>query len=230
LESARILRMNRATLYECFRAGEVKAQKDGCGGTSQPWSCSGTSWRRIVPSTVPASSGRLLCLAVDGKARRKCQAAMLDRCGSEWRGQDNVRAGMTFACSTSSNADLIAGGLSPLKPELAAIAAGRLVLKEIARFVEARSDFAFESTLSGLGYVSRLRDMRQRGYHIEIIYLKIVSSRLAVDRIKSRVAGMTYPERMCVDALPAVGRTLRTTIAPWLTHGRSTTIRIDLRC
>lgn len=85
------------------------------------------------------------------------------------------------------NADLIAGGLSPLKPELAAIAAGRLVLKEIARLVEQRADFAFESTLSGLGYVSRLRDMRQRGYHIEIIYLRIVSSRLAVNRIQSRV-------------------------------------------
>lgn len=46
------------------------------------------------------------------------------------------------------NADLIAGGLSPLKPELAAIAAGRLVLNEIARLVKARADFAFESTLS----------------------------------------------------------------------------------
>jgi predicted ABC-type ATPase len=49
------------------------------------------------------------------------------------------------------NADLIAGGLSPLKPDLAAIAAGRLVLKEIDRLVEGRADFAFESTLSGLG-------------------------------------------------------------------------------
>jgi predicted ABC-type ATPase len=37
------------------------------------------------------------------------------------------------------NADLIAGGLSPLKPELGAIAAGRLVLKEIDRLVEGRS-------------------------------------------------------------------------------------------
>lgn len=95
------------------------------------------------------------------------------------------------------NADLIAGGLSPLKPELAAIAAGRLVLKEIARLVEQRADFAFESTLSGLGYVSRLRDMRQSGYHIEIIYLRIVSSRLAVDRIRSRVrqGGHNVPPR-----------------------------------
>lgn len=85
------------------------------------------------------------------------------------------------------NADLIAGGLSPLKPELAAIAAGRLVLKEIDRLVAARADFAFESTLSGLGYLSRLREMKQSGYHIEIIYLRIFSARLAMNRIKSRV-------------------------------------------
>lgn len=85
------------------------------------------------------------------------------------------------------NADLIAGGLSPLKPELAAIAAGRLVLKEIDRLVERRADFAFESPLSGLGYISRLREMKQNGHHIEIIYLKIFSSRLAMNRIKSRV-------------------------------------------
>ncbi len=85
------------------------------------------------------------------------------------------------------NADLIAGGLSPLKPELAAIAAGRLVLKEIDRLVAGRADFAFESTLSGLGYISRLREMKQSGYHIEIIYLRIFSARLAMNRIKSRV-------------------------------------------
>jgi predicted ABC-type ATPase len=31
------------------------------------------------------------------------------------------------------NADLIAGGISPLRPELAAIAAGRLLLRELDR-------------------------------------------------------------------------------------------------
>jgi predicted ABC-type ATPase len=48
------------------------------------------------------------------------------------------------------NADLIAGGISPLRPELAAIAAGRMVLRELSRLVEARAEYAFESTLSGL--------------------------------------------------------------------------------
>ena len=48
------------------------------------------------------------------------------------------------------NADLIASGLSPLKPELAAIAAARIVLREIDRLAAARADFGFETTLSGL--------------------------------------------------------------------------------
>jgi len=39
------------------------------------------------------------------------------------------------------NADLIAGGLSPLKPELATIAAARMVLREIDRLADANLDF-----------------------------------------------------------------------------------------
>jgi predicted ABC-type ATPase len=61
------------------------------------------------------------------------------------------------------NADLIAGGLSPLKPELAALAAGRLLLKELDRLARAKIEFAFESTLSGLTYLSRLKDWKAAG-------------------------------------------------------------------
>jgi predicted ABC-type ATPase len=38
------------------------------------------------------------------------------------------------------NADLIAAGLSPLKPQLAAMAAARLVLRQINEFVRAKKD------------------------------------------------------------------------------------------
>ena len=48
------------------------------------------------------------------------------------------------------NADLIASGLAPLRPEMAGIAAVRILLKELDRLAKARTDFAFESTLSGL--------------------------------------------------------------------------------
>ena len=85
------------------------------------------------------------------------------------------------------NADLIAGGLSPLSPESAAIAAGRLFLKELDRLAARRADFSFESTLSGLGYVSRLKQWKNAGYRIEIIYLTLSSPRIALRRIAFRV-------------------------------------------
>ena len=85
------------------------------------------------------------------------------------------------------NADLIASGLSPLKPELAAIAAAGIVLREIDRLAATRTDFAFETTLSGLAHVSRLRALKRSGYRIEIIYLRLRSARLAVSRVAARV-------------------------------------------
>ena len=85
------------------------------------------------------------------------------------------------------NADLIASGLSPLKPEIAAIAAARMVLGELDRLVADRADFAFETTLSGLTYVQRLKSWKRDGYRIDIVYLKLSSSRLALRRIAARV-------------------------------------------
>ena len=85
------------------------------------------------------------------------------------------------------NADLIASGLSPLRPELAALAAGRLFLKELDRLAKARLDFAFESTLSGLVYLNRLKRWKAAGYRIELIYLRLSSPRLALRRIAARV-------------------------------------------
>ena len=44
------------------------------------------------------------------------------------------------------NADLIASGLSPLRPEIAALTAGRLFLTELDRLADVQASFAFEST------------------------------------------------------------------------------------
>jgi predicted ABC-type ATPase len=85
------------------------------------------------------------------------------------------------------NADLIASGLSPLKPEIAAIAAARMVLGELDRLVADRAEFAFETTLSGLTYVRRLKSWKRAGYRIDIVYLKLSSSRLALRRVAARV-------------------------------------------
>jgi predicted ABC-type ATPase len=85
------------------------------------------------------------------------------------------------------NADLIAAGLSPFRPELVALSAGRVLLRELDRLAASRMDFAFESTLSGLGYTSRLRRWKAAGYRIEIVFLSLVSPQLALRRIAVRV-------------------------------------------
>ena len=85
------------------------------------------------------------------------------------------------------NADLIAAGLSPLRPELAALAGGRLLLSELDRLAKARTDFAFESTLSGSGYLGRLQKWKAAGYRIEMVFLRLHSPELALRRIAVRV-------------------------------------------
>src|SRR4051794_1740406 len=85
------------------------------------------------------------------------------------------------------NADLIASGLSPLRPELAAIPAARMLLGELDRLAAARVDFSFETTLSGLAYVRRLQSWKQAGYRVEIVYLRLRSTQLALRRIAARV-------------------------------------------
>ena len=95
------------------------------------------------------------------------------------------------------NADLLASGLSPLQPELANLAAGRLFLSELDRLAGSRADFAFETTLSGLTYIERLKRWKSRGYRLEIVFLRLPSTRLALQRVAIRVrqGGHNVPRR-----------------------------------
>jgi predicted ABC-type ATPase len=77
--------------------------------------------------------------------------------------------------------------MSPLQPQLAAVSAGKLVLRELDRLVSAKADFAFESTLSGLQYAKRIQLWKRRGYSIEIAYLRLASPQLALRRVAARV-------------------------------------------
>lgn len=85
------------------------------------------------------------------------------------------------------NADLIASGLSPLHPQLAARAAGRLLLAEVDRLAKEKEPFALESTLSGMAYVQRLKNIRKAGYLVEMVFLKLDSPELAIKRVAHRV-------------------------------------------
>ncbi len=85
------------------------------------------------------------------------------------------------------NADLIAGGLAPLRPQSAAVAAGRIFVAELERLAASREDFAFETTLSGRSHLARLRRWREAGYRLEMIFLRLSSPAVAMRRIATRV-------------------------------------------
>ncbi|MDP2137861.1 MAG: zeta toxin family protein [Candidatus Didemnitutus sp.] len=85
------------------------------------------------------------------------------------------------------NADLIAAGLSPLKPAIANLHASRVFLSELDRLAGARVDFSFETTLSGRAYVERIKRWKAGGYRIEIVYLQLASPEIALKRIAARV-------------------------------------------
>jgi len=90
-------------------------------------------------------------------------------------------------CPHFINADLIAAGLSPFAPELAAVRAGRIMLDEISRSAAEGGDFAFETTLSGLAYARRIVEWREEGYTVKLIFLKLSSVEEALARVAMRV-------------------------------------------
>lgn len=90
-------------------------------------------------------------------------------------------------CPRFINADLIAAGLSPFAPEVAAVKAGRLMLQEIAECVARGESFAFETTLSGMAYLRHIRDWRAAGYHVTLFFLSLPSAEMAIARVAERV-------------------------------------------
>jgi predicted ABC-type ATPase len=108
------------------------------------------------------------------------------------------------------NADLIAVGLSPLAPERQLVAASRLVLRQIHQHVEERHDFAFETTLSGLGYLRLVRRMQAAGWRVELLYLALPSVELSRLRVAERVAhgGHSIPDAEITRRFPRSLRNL----------------------
>lgn len=99
-------------------------------------------------------------------------------------------------CPIFVNADLIAAGLSPFAPELAAFKAGRLMLEEIAAYVRRGESFAFETTLSGLSYAQMIPVWRSSGYIVELAFLSLPDVEMAIERVAMRVrqGGHNIPE------------------------------------
>ena len=94
------------------------------------------------------------------------------------------------------NADLIAAGLSPFDPDLAAFKAGRLMLGTIADYANRGENFSFETTLSGLTYAQMIPVWRASGYIVKLIFLSLPDVAIAIERVATRViqGGHNVPE------------------------------------
>lgn len=94
------------------------------------------------------------------------------------------------------NADLIAAGLAPFAPDTAALKAGRLMLEEIEHCASRGESFAFETTLSGIGYLRHIQRWRSNGYRVSLFFLSLPNAETAIARVAVRVrqGGHDIPE------------------------------------
>ena len=86
------------------------------------------------------------------------------------------------------NADEIARGLSPPNVEAVAFEAGRLFIEKMRTLVQEGQSFAFETTCSGKSYVRMLKQFRDDGWRISLIYLWVPSPEYSIARVARRVS------------------------------------------
>lgn len=90
-------------------------------------------------------------------------------------------------CPTFVNADLIAAGLNPFHPELAAVRAGKLMLEVMDEYVRKGESFGLETTLSGRGYARKIPRWREQGYWVKLYFLTLPNPDIALSRVRQRV-------------------------------------------
>ncbi len=90
-------------------------------------------------------------------------------------------------CLTFVNADLIALGLAPFRPEQAALRAGRLMLELIEQYVASGESFAFETTLASKSFAKSIPSWRAQGYVVRLYYLALPTVADALKRVAMRV-------------------------------------------
>lgn len=90
-------------------------------------------------------------------------------------------------CEVFINADEIARGLSPLRPEKSAIEAGRMMLKKVKDFISLQKDFAFETTLASRVFRNTINYAKNHGFETTLVFFWLNSVDLAFKRVETRV-------------------------------------------
>ena len=130
-------------------------------------------------------------------------------------------------CPNFVNADLIAAGLSPFRADLVGFQAGRLMLKQIHEHARRGDSFAFETTLSRVGYARWIPRWQTQGYRVKLFFLRLPTPEAAIGRVAQRVSegGHAVPESVSADASIPGETTSSASTEGSSTNGRSTAIR-----
>ncbi|WP_235972775.1 zeta toxin family protein [Pedobacter ghigonis] len=99
-------------------------------------------------------------------------------------------------CREFVNADEIARGISPFKPESVAIQAGKIMLNRIDELLLQKVDFAIETTLTTKSYLNTIRKAKALGYQVTLLFFWLNDVELAIERVKTRIleGGHNIPE------------------------------------
>ena len=94
------------------------------------------------------------------------------------------------------NADAIAAGISPFNVEDVAFQAGRIMLERIDQMIAKEKSFAIETTLSTKSYHTLIKEAKEKGYTVIILFFWLKNAELAKSRVKNRVlhGGHNIPE------------------------------------
>lgn len=80
--------------------------------------------------------------------------------------------------------------------ERRAFAAGRLLLEKLQDAIDARGNLILETTLTLRSYAQRIPGWKQAGYRVALVYLRLPSVEVSIERVRRRVmaGGHDIPE------------------------------------
>jgi predicted ABC-type ATPase len=88
--------------------------------------------------------------------------------------------------------DAVANTLQATVSEFLPMAAARHVLKTARKHLEQCESFAIETTLSGKNYLQVMRDARNRGFEILLVYIGTADVEINLARIRNRVLAGSF--------------------------------------
>jgi predicted ABC-type ATPase len=83
--------------------------------------------------------------------------------------------------------DAIAKEIDPINPELVAISAGRQALIRSQEYISMGQSFVVETTLAGNTYLNLMKQVKDLGWLVILIYIGIADPKINVLRVRDRV-------------------------------------------